>query len=367
MLHERRLPAAIAADLDRAYQVNLQFLTWLLRTPPQHLDDKSPLTAQFNPSLATWFWRRIQKPKNKPTAFRKAVQKLIDAAKNDPKAAAGIADKIVHDSEFHQHWPTTGFGLEFPVGHSTWSDLIGNVAVPFYDWLSSESGFDAATFGLTEGTLTRAAIMAAYRSQSFGVCGYCDGPLGEMGTKHEANDCDHFFPKASWPHLAIHPANLFAVCKGCNSTWKGEQAPMRIADAAGLHGTYHPMFRPGAQQIVVTAGSATGKPRNVEIAIADPVCPQRAETLDQTLDLKARWTNDVNEQLDKSVSVLVAKTVHDRFLGRHPSEQDVRDAMQSDIAWKKSRIGKEERTLRLIAAMQFQLGDHMPQIVAELQ
>ena len=73
-----------------------------------------------------------------------------------------------------------------------------------------------------------------------------DGPLGNVGTIAEANDCDHFFPKSKWPHLAIHPANLFAACKGCNETWKLNNAPMGAADEAGLRGTYHPSLLTGA-------------------------------------------------------------------------------------------------------------------------
>lgn len=364
MLHERRLPNDLAQNLGRVYSAKLRLLDWLLRTPPQGLDDNILLVAQFGQPLGKWFWARIGSPK-KRTKFGRAVLALATQARADPAQAASVADAIAHDIQFHTQWNLIGTELRFPRLFPEWLDGIKGIAIPFYDWLAS-SGFDPTPFALTDGRIDRATLMRAFRSQSPDVCGYCDGPLGELGSQYEANDCDHFFPKSQWPHFAIHPANLFSACKGCNSTWKLARAPMGEADASGLNGTYHPMLRPGSPSVVVTAVISPTNSRQVKINITDPTVPRRAETLVATLDLDSRWTNSVNGVLDRGVSVLVAKSARDKSYGWQPDADSVRLLIEDDIVWKREQLGKEERCIRHIAVLECMRGDLLHEVIAEL-
>lgn len=364
MLHERCLPANLTQDLARVYAAKLSLLDWLLRTPPQVLDDNTLLVQQFGLALGEWFWARIRTPQTR-TAFGVSVIALATKAAAAPAQAALVADAIAHDAQFHNQWNVAGNALQFPRLHQDWLDPIKDVSVPFYDWLGS-MGFEAVPFALTGGKIDRATVMKAFRSQSHGVCGYCDGPLGELGSKSEANDCDHFFPKSQWPHLAVHPANLFSACQGCNSRWKLANTPMGNADASGLSDTYHPMLRPGATAIVVNAGVSIVSARQVQINITDPGFSRRAETLVATLDLESRWTNSVNEKLDQGVSVLVAKAARDKGLGQQPTADSVQELIESDIAWKRAQIGLEERCLREIAVLKCMQRDLLHEVVADL-
>jgi hypothetical protein len=364
MLHERRLPNDLSQNLGRVYSAKLRLLDWLLRTPPLGLDDNTLLVTQFGPALGKWFWARIRRAETR-TAFGKAVLALAAQAKANPAQAALVADTIVHDAQFHTQWNLVGRELRFPRLYPGWLDGIKGIAIPFYDWLAG-SGFEPEPFALTDGRIDRAAVMGAFRSQSPSVCGYCDGPLGERGSQHEANDCDHFFPKSQWPHLAIHPANLFSACKGCNSTWKLAKAPMGEADASGLNNTYHPMLRPGASSVVVSAAISPTNARQVEINITDPTVPRRAETLVATLDLDSRWTNSVNGVLDRGVSVLVAKSARDKSYGWQPDADSVRLLIEDDIVWKRAQLGKEERCIRHIAVLECMRADLLHEVIAEL-
>ena len=364
MLHERRLPQAEFDDLNKVYRFKLALLDWLLRTPPADLSTKDLLLQRFGEPLANWLWVRIRQPANR-TQFGRTVDALVIRARAEPAIATLVADSIQHDAEFHMKWDEAGFELQFPRLHPDWLGAVSNLAGNFYDWLA-DKGFDSKTFGLAGATLTRSKIMQAFRPQSHRVCGYCDGPLGDVGTEAEANDCDHFFPKSQWPHLAIHPANLYSACKGCNSTWKLAKAPMGKADVPGLSETYHPMLRPGVGRVLVTAIESPATPRRIAIRFSDAEVPQRATTLVATLDLAARWGNDVNQQLDGGISTLVAKSARDKGLGRHSTADSVRELIQDDIVWKREHLGKEERTMRLAAVLQYQLDQHIPDIIAEL-
>lgn len=364
MLHERRLPANLAQDLGRVYAAKMRLLDWLLRTPPQTLDDNTLLVQQFGRALGEWFWARIRSPQTR-TAFGKSVIALATKAQTTSAEATLVAGAISHDANFHEQWNVVGNELQFPRLHMDWLQSIRDVAEPFYDWLGS-MGFESAPFALTGGKIDRAAVMKAFRPQSHSVCGYCDGPLGELGSKSEANDCDHFFPKSQWPHLAIHPANLFSACQGCNSRWKLANTPMGGADASGLNGTYHPMLRPGASAIVVNAAISAASVRQVEIKITDTGFPSRAETLVATLDLESRWTNSMNAKLDQGVSVLVAKAARDRGLGQQPTAELVQELIESDIAWKQSNIGREERCMREIAVLKCMQTELLHEVIADL-
>lgn len=365
MLHERRLPDNLAQDLARVYAAKLALLDWLLRTPPQALDDNAPLVQKFGEALGDWLWARIRKPQTL-TAFRTAVMALATKAVEAPAQAALVADAIAHDAQFDSQWNVAGSELQFPRLHPDWLQPIRNVAEPFYDWLGG-MGFEPEPFALAGGKIDRAIVMKAFRPQSHGVCGYCDGPLGELGSKVEANDCDHFFPKSQWPHLAIHPANLYSACQGCNSRWKHDKVPMGVADAQGLNDTYHPMLRPGVPGIEVDALVSAANVRQVEIKITDPDVPRRAETLVATLDLEKRWTESVNEKFrDQGVSVLVAKTARDKELGKQPSAESVQDLIDSDIVWKQAHIGIEQRSLREIAVLKCMRGDLLQEVIADL-
>jgi hypothetical protein len=364
MLHERRLSDEVAHDLALIYQAKLRLLEWLLRSPPHALDDDTPLVLHFGQALSDWLWARIRRPQTR-TAFGEAVIALASKAQTAPAQAASVADAIVHDAQFHTQWADAGYELQFPRLYTTWLDAVKDVAAPFYDWLAGD-GFEPACFGLMKGKMDRARVVKAFRPQSHLVCGYCDGPLGEIGSTLEANDCDHFFPKAQWPHLAIHPANLYSACKGCNSSWKGSKKPMAAADIQGLHDTYHPMLRPGVSAVVISATASVKSARRVDIKITDPAVPRRAETLVDTLDLAGRWTNSVNEKLDECVSVFVAKAARDKGRGWQPTSESVGELIKDDVAWQRNRIGKDERTLRTIATLEYQLTQQLPEIVADL-
>jgi hypothetical protein len=196
--------------------------------------------------------------------------------------------------------------------------------------------------------------MDAFWSMHPKVCGYCDGSAGEKGETTQANDCDHFFPRSKWPHLAIHPRNLFSACLSCNRTWKGADAPMGVADANGLTETYHPQLQPGVSTITVLADTSPNNPRHIELTLNDIDAPRRAITLDKTLQLKSRWTNDVNASIDgEGVSVFVAENHIHLVHGHALSVNELNDAINASIAWCKKGLGKRKGMMRQEAVLRY--------------
>lgn len=366
MLHRRELPQAEADDLAKVYAVKIRFLCWLLKSPPQGAITQQILVKRFKKGIGDWLWARIL-DKGKVTKFGKAVNELGTKARNEAVAAKQVAIAIEEDARFAECWDVPNFEMQFPQYYSDWLKSVTAVASPFYDWLGS-LGFSSAVFGFQGGDMSRARIMDAFWSLHPKVCGYCDGPAGEKGETIQSNDCDHFFPRSKWPHLAIHPRNLFSACLSCNRTWKGADAPMVAADVNGLSETYHPQYRPGVNALTVVAETSTKNPRHIELALNDIASPRRAVTLDKTLQLKSRWTNDANASMDgEGVSVFVAENHIHLAQGYAPSIQELNEAINASIAWCKNKRGVRERMIQQEAVLRYQQANRLAEILHELQ
>jgi hypothetical protein len=363
MLHRRQLPDPVASDLRRVFDAKLRFLTWLLRNTPATGFAKTELRAALGQSLGDWFAGKIQRGANR-TLFGKAVDDLRTLAENDPAGAVSCAEAIEHDALFDVNWNIPGFAMRFSTLPDNWRVAVKPVGEPFYDLWLSNGGFPQGAFGLSVPRLTRNHIMTAFRPQSRGVCSYCDGPLGDVGTDKEASDCDHFFPKSLWPHLAIHPRNLFAACKGCNETWKLDNPPMGAGSVAELNETYHPEQRPGADAITVTANSTGGSGRRLSLSITDGAVPRRAETLNDVLDLESRWSNDVNERLDGQVSELVAESVEQVKRRRTVDQAEMEDIVDTCIYYRNRHKGCNICVLREVAVLEYQRANQIADLLA---
>lgn len=138
MLHERRLTACVSQDLGRVSAAKLQFLDWLLRTPPLALDDNALLLQHFGIPLGDWLWARVRKPAAR-TSFGNAVIELAAKAQADPTQAALVAEAIARDAAFDARWDVAGNELQFPRKHPDWLDAIKDVAIPFYDRLAGSA------------------------------------------------------------------------------------------------------------------------------------------------------------------------------------------------------------------------------------
>jgi hypothetical protein len=217
MLHKQQLPDVEYQNLRLVYLVMICFLRWLLRKANGiHLGNKAEFEQKFGKPLGRWFYSRIWSTKQTKTGFGQKVAALLELAQANPDQAVIAAGYLLNDIRFYKNWDKQGYCLKFPLLSEEWKKVIRDVCIPFYEnWFSGDA-FKKAVFSLKENLMNRARLMDVFRPNSFGVCGCCDGELGDVGTNKEANDCEHFFPKSEFPHLCIHPRNLYVSCKGCN-------------------------------------------------------------------------------------------------------------------------------------------------------
>lgn len=360
MIHKRQLPEDEYKDLRRIFHFQIRLLLWLLCKADKIDLNQETIKEKFGKKNGRWLCGRIWRGA-KQTQFGKNIEALLTLAKDDTGSAKNAACVIGHDIQFVKKWENPAFGMLFPDLPDSWKRTIHDVCIPFYEnWLCGSS-FKNRDFEIMVDCLDRKSLLNAYRPSSNGVCGYCDGPLGDVGTTKEANDCDHFFPKSKFPHLCIHPNNLYVSCKGCNETWKIDNAPMGIADPASLHNTYHPQLRPGINSICPTVIQELT--RAYKITLNDETVAARTTSLNGVLDLDSRWTNDINERLRPNISELIAESVYVSRKHGTVDEAQMSEIIDNVIAFKEERIGISTRAVREIAVLKYQRANQIAELM----
>jgi hypothetical protein len=364
MLHKQQLPDAEYRDLRHVYYVMIRFLLWLLHKANDiSPDNKTEFEQKFGKPLGRWFYDRVLNKKHIKTGFGEKVAVLLGLAQADPAQAVIVAGYLLNDIRFYKNWDKPDYGLKFPLLSDEWKKAIHDVCIPFYEnWFSGDA-FKQAVFSVKAEVMNRTRLMQAFRSNSAGVCGYCDGELGNVGSSKEANDCEHFFPKSEFPHLCIHPRNLYVSCKGCNETWKLNIAPMGSADPDGLKNTYHPEYRPGAESIKVFVQEKND--RSYDLKLKDEEVPKRVETLETTLNLSDRWSHDVNERLRQNLSEWVSESLMTaRRRGGNIDKNEINEILNDVIYYREQKVGKIIRTIREIAVLRYQQSNQLAEILA---
>jgi hypothetical protein len=363
VIHKQQLPETEYRDLKRVFHVQIRLLLWMLCKPETIRFERTQIERKFGAKIGKWLCGRIWKRGNHQNKFGDCLAALLTLAQNDAGQAKIAARAIRNDIQFAKAWGCIDFEMKFPGLPEPWKQTIHAVCIPFYEsWLCS-TGYKKSVFAFTTECLDRKCLLRAYRTNSNGVCSYCDGPLGDVGKIKEANDCEHFFPKSKFPHLCLHPCNLFVSCKGCNETWKVDHAPMGVADRAGLYGTYHPQLRPGRDHfnlVVVDDG-----PRHYRITLGDRAVPQRTATLNKALDIESRWANDINKRLRTNLSELIAEKRYSCRKRGPVDEDELREIIDDVIGFRESRIGQSIRMIRDIAVLKYQRAHQLASLLLE--
>lgn len=360
MLHKQQLPDAEYKDLMRIFHFQVRLLLWMLCKADVIVLEKATIKQKFGEKVGKWLCGRIWRGADK-TNFGNNITAFIELAKSDTGQAKASADAIWNDIQFLKKWERPNYGMIFPMLPNEWKITIYDVCIPFYEsWLCG-SGFKKSVFEIAADCIDRKRLMRAYRPYSNGVCSYCDGTLGDVGTTKEANECDHFFPKSKFPHLSLHPRNLFVSCKDCNQTWKADNAPMGVADLPGLYGTYHPQLRPGIESISVNVREEPT--RTYKIELNDNNVAARAASLNEVLDLDCRWTNDINERLRPNLSELIAESVCTHRRNEPIDEATMTRIIDDVIDYKEKRIGVTSRAIREVAVLKYQRANQLAELM----
>ena len=346
MLHKRELPTDIRRDLKQVHIKQLRLMKWLLTSPPAVLDETT-LSMGLGKEFGTWLCQRIWCG-NTETAYGKTVLALCRKVHADIKGASKVWDAIKNDVSFNQRWDDSTFQFVFPSLPMDWRVAVKPVLTEFYEWLVN-LGFEQSIFSLRTDKLDRISILRGYRNNHARVCGYCDGAAGDMTDYKAADHIEHFFPKGNYPHLSIHPDNLFAACSGCNTIWKLQENPVTQLRMGMLEDTYHPRLKPGRVDIHIQVQPDPANWSKFMLNLTDTIRPERTINMNRMLDLDSRWSERVNTDLKRSRSMYVATRIDASF-----DEASVKACINADkqacINW----VDKRAEQLLHIAVLDFQ-------------
>lgn len=124
----------------------------------------------------------------------------------------------------------------------------------------------------------------------------CPACLGYQNDLKEYGEADHYLPKARYPGLIFHPANLAVICGECNGLRvKGEKDAL---EQGNLTEVYFPYLRAAEEEAKLSVLGEGGKrylglvpvgaQAGVGKQINDPVT-KRIENLEQLFRLRERW------------------------------------------------------------------------------
>lgn len=362
MIHKQQLPETEYRDLKRVFHVQIRLLLWILCKAVDIELERAAITQKFGPKVGRWLCVRIWKGAKK-TGFGESIETLLAMAKIDIVQAKETAEAIWNDIQFVKKWDCPDYGLSFPGLPENWRQAVHGVCIPFYELWFRGTGYKNNVFDNSIGCLDRKCLLKAYRPNSNGVCSYCDGPLGDVGKTKEANDCEHFFPKSKFPHLCLHPCNLFVSCIGCNETWKIDNAPMGVADPAGLYGTYHPQLRPGIDSLSVDVGEE--HLRSYKLTLMDNHVGTRVESLNSALDIDSRWTNYINERTRSVLSAFVAVRIDATRRFGAIDELGMKELIDNQIVYNEDKIGELPLMIREIAVLKYQEAHQLAELLLE--
>lgn len=362
MIHKQQLPETEYKDLKRIFYVQICLLLWILCKAENIELERALIEHKFGSKIGHWFCGRIWRGAN-TTKFGESVASLLTLAKSDTSQAKRTAIAICNDIKFAKKWDCAEYGMKFPSLPEQWKQAVHDVCIPFYENWLRKSGYKSSIFGIHREHLDRKDLLKAYRPDSNGVCSYCDGPLGDVGKTKEANDCEHFFPKSKFPHLCLHPCNLFVSCIDCNEIWKIDNAPMGVADPAGLYGTYHPQLRPGIDSLSVNVDEEAI--RSYKLTLNDNQVVARVESLNSVLDLDSRWTNYINERTRSVLSSFVAVRIDATRRYDALDESKMNEIIDDQIVYNEDKIGTLPLMIREIAVLKYQQAHQLAVLLLE--
>lgn len=210
MLHKINLPAS-----EPILQCVLDFMERLLEIACAYDPalGNAPLRAEdlelaFGSEVTSWLTENSSTVLEKLKAFanRSQVNKL------------STLSQFRNDRVFTAHLTDPAF--RFQIHHPAATDDVKTWLVKFYDQLKSVSGFHPVVcnhhshFNYKDWWMS---FDIANPNQT--MCCACDGSMNHGRT------IEHYFPKAIYPVLSVHPSNLIPVCDKCNND-KGDTDPL---------------------------------------------------------------------------------------------------------------------------------------------
>jgi hypothetical protein len=245
MLHPIK-PVACLAEMNRLLGFQRGVLELGIELARGSALDDATFKRVLNDDAGGWFWDVYHRNQS----WKNSFNALSGAFASDHGAQSQILPAFENDIDFQNHLNDPLYSFQFPGLPEVFRTAIKQLFELFYEY-SNSTGYPQAVHGKQDFKLTRSSFIKSYEEKLANdilyVCPVCDKEISDEDIDSETGSCelDHFFAKATYPFLSMHPFNLIPTCHTCNSTVKGSIDPL----ADGIHptassgtflNTYHP-------------------------------------------------------------------------------------------------------------------------------
>lgn len=310
MIHEVKLPRETKVYLWQIVRAQMELLSGVAALPAtfsqkqlrQELTNRLP--AQQADQLANWLYAR-KVPKEALEQF---------AAHNNPTEKTDLVERMRRDV-VRLFWGRRQEKLEcrFPVAPDTRtlpSHLKGahDFLVYFYDGL--DDGLLSELFPKNPCSFRkygREQFFSAFERDNPGqhVCAICDEHRYMTVSRGKySSDIEHYFPRAIYPHLSVHPYNLIPICGPCNSVHL-DRDPLNNKD--GSRRSLGDVFLPYRAESLATQGVVRLLWQNTNPPDKQPslhIQPRQAndgflqiklQAFSEVYDIPGRWQNRIHQ------------------------------------------------------------------------
>lgn len=200
-----------------------------------------------------------------------------------------IYDALKHDMEFDLHTGDNSFRFQERGLSPKQTEKVKALVLHLYEQLFYKGKTRAFGKNFSYGEF-KEGLFPGNRGN---VCPACLGYQNDLKTYGEA---DHYLPKARYPGLIFHPANLAVICGECNGfRAKGERDAL---EQGNLTEVYFPYLRAAEEESklsvlgeggkrylgLVPAAAQTGAGKQAAGSVT-----KRIENLEQLFHLRERW------------------------------------------------------------------------------
>ncbi|MBB6050434.1 hypothetical protein [Armatimonas rosea] len=294
--------------------------------------DENQLANFFGDDTKKWIW-------NKPK-LRKLLSSSVEAAQCMPRSPRiySIIDDFCHDIKFRKHINDPSFIFKFVVTKdSPWFDrTIQELMVYLYsDVFDGKPGFNVNPLKVSN--RSNFVYDFSIHNRDLLVCPVCDQLMPPPKNNHSAHTLDHFFPKATFPFLSIHPENFLPACHHCNSTLKGTKHPIKYGN--GLPDSFLPFHESVSNVAKVKFSRNQNGVLNIEVIESNGGHSNRTKNFMYLFEIEDQWRyivmehvvgrikHEINKQLrankhldfsDLLPHIQYIKTDHDNNKGKWP-------------------------------------------------
>jgi hypothetical protein len=222
------------------------------------------------------------------TGVRRALEGIFALALPERER---LAEAFEHDIGFADHRDDPEFVFAFRQLPAPTRDAGKRLMVSLYEDVLCGRGFSGLP-GQRVDPFDINAFEASYRvsNPTTTVCPACLGFLLPPIRNVTLVDREHYFPKALYPPLAVHPWNLVLTCITCNQRAHGSADPLEEHLPGALTEVYLPYARPGMDDVSVSFSPGSVSVVEIASAAESDSSRRRIRNFDRLYKIQEQWS-----------------------------------------------------------------------------